>query len=286
TLTEILGDRAKSVRLAAADLLGRIPTSAATRLAETTAAAHIEVARSPGAGGLVSRLLGTAASTEVITLSARGIPADPELARHGLDGSTDRERLSVVLSRVPTSRWPDLVGATAVELMLATTRIDGMAEDLLDAWAAAAQRWRDPDLAVALVAERQTLVDDIETFVRPDVLEPLLAALLRERPGTAVGPLLARLPPQLSAGSATDLAKLVAVWAHQRATAAATEAAALVAARAPLHAAAGLADLLTAHGPPLEDPRWLHRAAGLLRLRAALGDALDSCPGLTQPAPD
>ncbi|MFV0451198.1 MAG: DUF5691 domain-containing protein [Propioniciclava sp.] len=279
-LTAAMQDRAASVRRVAADLLGRIPGSPVVTLAEETALAHLRVTlpeRRPG--GLVGRLLGGAHGEHRVVLEARGVAADPALAEAGLDARTNRERLAAVLGAVPPDRWPTLVGATAVDLATAVTTVDGVADFLSDAWAAAASRWRHADLALQLLNDRELVVDGIETFVEDDRLEAALAALLPEMSGT-VAPLLHRLPRRLSRGTAEILCDLLPVWRGKRMESGL--AADLIAHGAPLSSATALAERITAVAEGAENPRSLVNAAGLLRLRGALHDALNACPELTQ----
>lgn len=280
-LTTWLSDRAKSVRAAAADLLGRIPGSATARLAEEQALAHLQVHRETPRKGALSRLLGRGQAAPVITVQARGVEADPELSRRGIDGDNRRHRLAAVISHVPSQRWPELVGATAVELLWAPIEIDGLGDNLAKAWVESAARWQDPELALDLLDGWGIIVDGMETFVDAERLEHALARALRVRRDRAAAAVLAHLPEHLSAATASAVVGMIPVWARAKTGTLPADATAILVARAPLEAAADLAERLSELNTQLEDPQWLQRPLGLLRLRAAIPDALTSCPDPT-----
>ncbi|MFV0429715.1 MAG: DUF5691 domain-containing protein [Arachnia sp.] len=281
-LEGLLGDRSKTVRGVVADLLGRIPTSATARLAEQVALAHLSITLPEAPqGGFLSRMMGRGQGPQPITVAASSVAADPELARRGIDARSGRVRLEEVLSHVPTSRWPELVGATATELLGAVWQVDGVDDTITDAWAQAATRWRDPQLALALLAQRQVIVEDIDDFVEPAQLEPALAVILASHASTYGWQVLRRLPERLAPQTAAQLIDLIGVWLRDKQVNVAVEAAQIVAERVRLEDAAALAERLAAAVAPWQEHRNLQRSPGLLRLRAAIPEALDSCPDST-----
>lgn len=139
-LEERLDDRAEAVRGRAAELLSRLPSSALIARAEALAERHVVVTR---------RALRAPA------VELHGIEMTDALARDRYPAKAHRTsaslaRLEEVIARIPTWRWPDLVGISAAELARARTRCDGQKVELLVPLVRAAVAWRDGELAAAL----------------------------------------------------------------------------------------------------------------------------------------
>ena len=139
-LEERLDDRAEAVRGRAAELLSRLPSSALIARAEALAERHVVVTR---------RALRAPA------VELHGIEMTDALARDRYPAKAHRTsaslaRLEEVIARIPTWRWPDLVGISAAELARARTRCDGQKVELLVPLVRAATTWRDGELAAAL----------------------------------------------------------------------------------------------------------------------------------------
>lgn len=139
-LEERLDDRAEAVRGRAAELLSRLPSSALIARAEALAERHVVVTR---------RALRAPA------VELHGIEMTDALARDRYPAKAHRTsaslaRLEEVIARIPTWRWPDLVGISAVELARARVRCDGQKVELLVPLVRAAVAWRDGELAAAL----------------------------------------------------------------------------------------------------------------------------------------
>ena len=139
-LEERLDDRAEAVRGRAAELLSRLPSSALIARAEALAKRHVVVTR---------RALRAPA------VELHGIEMTDALARDRYPAKAHRTsaslaRLEEVIARIPTWRWPDLVGISAVELARARVRCDGQKVELLVPLVRAAVAWRDGELAAAL----------------------------------------------------------------------------------------------------------------------------------------
>ena len=135
-----LDDRAEAVRDRAAQLLGRLPSSALIARAEALAERHVVVTR---------RALRAPA------VELHGIEMTDALARDRYPAKAHRTsaslaRLEEVIARIPTWRWPDLVGISAAELARARVRCDGQKADLIAPLVRAAVAWRDGELAAAL----------------------------------------------------------------------------------------------------------------------------------------
>ena len=164
-LEERLDDRAEAVRGRAAELLSRLPSSALIARAEALAERHVVVTR---------RVLRAPA------VELHGIEMTDALARdryssarvHRYLPPTPLSRLGEVIARIPTWRWPDLVGISAVELARARVRCDGKKEDLIFPLIRAAVAWRDGELAAALA--------DLDPFPVPADLFDLLDEPRRE----------------------------------------------------------------------------------------------------------
>lgn len=139
-LEERLDDRAEAVRGRAAELLSRLPSSALIARAEALAERHVVVTR---------RALRAPA------VELHGIEMTDALARDRYPAKAHRTsaslaRLEEVIARIPTWRWPDLVGISAAELARARVRCDGQKADLIVPLIRAAVAWRDGELAAAL----------------------------------------------------------------------------------------------------------------------------------------
>lgn len=139
-LEERLDDRAEAVRGRAAELLNRLPSSALIARAEALAERHVVVTR---------RALRAPA------VELHGIEMTDALARDRYPAKAHRTsaslaRLEEVIARIPTWRWPDLVGISAAELARARVRCDGQKADLIAPLVRAAVAWRDGELAAAL----------------------------------------------------------------------------------------------------------------------------------------
>lgn len=139
-LEERLDDRAEAVRGRAAELLSRLPSSALIARAEALAERHVVVTR---------RALRAPA------VELHGIEMTDALARDRYPAKAHRTsaslaRLEEVIARIPTWRWPDLVGISAAELARARVRCDGQKVELLVPLIRAAVAWRDGELAAAL----------------------------------------------------------------------------------------------------------------------------------------
>ena len=139
-LEERLDDRAEAVRGRAAELLSRLPSSAFIARAEALAERHVVVTR---------RALRAPA------VELHGIEMTDALARDRYPAKAHRTsaslaRLEEVIARIPTWRWPDLVGISAAELARARVRCDGQKVELLVPLIRAAVAWHDGELAAAL----------------------------------------------------------------------------------------------------------------------------------------
>ena len=139
-LEERLDDRAEAVRGRAAELLSRLPSSALIARAEALAERPVVVTR---------RALRAPA------VELHGIEMTDALARDRYPAKAHRTsaslaRLEEVIARIPTWRWPDLVGISAAELAAARVRCDGQKVELLVPLVRAAVAWHDGELAAAL----------------------------------------------------------------------------------------------------------------------------------------
>lgn len=139
-LEERLDDRAEAVRGRAAELLSRLPSSALIARAEALAERHVVVTRR---------------ALRVPAVELHGIEMTDALARDRYPAKAHRTsaslaRLEEVIARIPTWRWPDLVGISAAELAAARVRCDGQKVELLVPLVRAAVAWRDGELAAAL----------------------------------------------------------------------------------------------------------------------------------------
>ena len=139
-LEERLDDRAEAVRGRAAELLSRLPSSALIARAEALAERHVVVTR---------RAL-RAPAVELHDIEMTDALARDRYPAKAHRTSASLARLEEVIARIPTWRWPDLVGISAAELARARTRCDGQKVELLVPLVRAATTWRDGELAAAL----------------------------------------------------------------------------------------------------------------------------------------
>lgn len=180
-----LDDRAKGVRETAAGVLAHLRGSAYLGRAEALASRHLQ--RRP-------RLL--RATLNVLT----GLPATVATRRDQYptkDGqNTPLERLQAlhVIGLVPTERWPALAGADAVELATSPHEYNGSAVDAAPAWIEAAVRWRDTDLAIALVEQDPARIPSLLPVLSPVQRSRYLSAALRSGRLTDLGAITQLLP--------------------------------------------------------------------------------------------
>ena len=139
-LEERLDDRAEAVRGRAAELLSRLPSSALIARAEALAERHVVVTR---------RAL-RAPAVELHDIEMTDALARDRYPAKAHRTSASLARLEEVIARIPTWRWPDLVGISAAELARARVRCDGQKADLIAPLVRAAVAWRDGELAAAL----------------------------------------------------------------------------------------------------------------------------------------
>lgn len=169
-LDTALEDRAKGVRKVAAELLSGLRGSSVVARAEALAGQHVERR---------SRLLRstvTVVSAVPVTTQTRR-----DQYREKAPDGTPAERLHLfdVIARVPTDRWPDLVGATAVELASGPAEYNGSPIDLRPALAEAALRWRDATLATAVARNDPSLLGPLLPVLDPATREDLLVDAFR-----------------------------------------------------------------------------------------------------------
>ena len=207
-----LDDRAEAVRDRAAQLLGRLPSSALIARAEALAKRHVVVTR---------RALRAPA------VELHGIEMTDALARDRYPAKAHRTsaslaRVEEVIARIPTWRWPDLAGISAAELATARTRCDGQKADLRVPLARAATTWHDGELAAALAdlrassapAELFSPLDAVDLFGLLDEprREALLHRLIAAKRYNDVVACTLRWPPELTAQQSRLFARaLIAV---------------------------------------------------------------------------
>ncbi|QQR99775.1 MAG: hypothetical protein IPK37_12340 [Austwickia sp.] len=196
-LERLLDDRALSVRRAAADALARLPHSAYVSRAHAHVRAHLT---------LRTRLLRQA------TLMATGVPATAATTRDLYPpGGPDRTRLVHACSIVPPSHWVDLLGTPAADLARIPAEIDGGPLDLTDAWAAAAERWSDADLARVVLRGAPAQAARLLPVLPDPERAAWVGAALRQRPAAAAT-VLPLLPDRLDARGTADLTHVVRDW--------------------------------------------------------------------------
>lgn len=158
-------DPAKEVLAVAETLARRIPGSPEARHLEELARAHVQVHRPRGLLGRLrqqpTRLVVTPITLDELDVGVGGQQGDAERMRQLVEG-------------IDLHRWPELVGATAVDL----ARLD---EEALDPawWAAAAAAQGDPELA-AVVAGRvhSSWLTLLAPLLDPETLQDVVISLL------------------------------------------------------------------------------------------------------------
>ena len=201
--------------------------------------------------------------------------------------ATPAERLHLfdVIARVPTDRWPALVGATAIELATGPAEYNGSPIDLRPAFAEAAVRWRDAELATAVARGNWDRLGAVLPVLDPVTRDALLADAFRAgHASTLLEHVVERpLSPPLA------VAVLGALGTMLRGQS--------------LHRVAVMVDPLAVHADPLAVPalvdglrdlerrlpeeaapairRSLQNAAAALQLRQAVAEALLPYPVLT-----
>ncbi len=183
-LDQARGDRIKAVRMAAIDLLARLPESALVLRARTRLGPLIRVV--PG-----SRLLGIRRPPQVsITLPKLDDPAEVRaMEADGVYGTSRPPamgegawRLSQLLGMVPPSQWSEAAGAEPAVLLDAALRGE-WEMPLLLGWAQAAERFADAEWAEALAGDQRLppeLRDRLASVVPPERLQVVAAAVLQQ----------------------------------------------------------------------------------------------------------
>lgn len=285
-----LDDRAKGVRRVAAALLSTLPGSAYVRRAEELARRHLQ---------LKPRLL------RGPVLLSEPVPVTDQTRRDGYNGSVqtshqslgggsvstppERSQLIHLMLIVPTSRWKDVLGAGAIELVSAPAEYNGSPIDLLPVFAVAARRWRDADLAEAIVSRDPSRLADLLGVLPTERRERLAVPAL----GASTTPrLLERvvaepMSPRLSVAALDAVRRLVdkKTQLHQL-----TQLVVPLALNADANAAPALVERFRALEEQLPtDARGARResarAAAALQLRQALADALLGYPVTASPSP-
>ncbi len=164
-LDTVLGDRAKGVRKVAAELLAGLRASSTVARAEALARQHVERRQ---------RLLRpalTVVSAVPVTAQTR---RDQYREKDAAGTPAERLHLFDVIARVPTDRWPALVGATAIELATGPAEYNGSPIDLRPAFVEAALRWRDAELATAVARSDASLLGALLPVLSPTTRDRLL----------------------------------------------------------------------------------------------------------------
>ncbi|MCC6494848.1 MAG: hypothetical protein IT193_01170 [Propionibacteriaceae bacterium] len=276
-----LDDRAKAVRTAAAALLALLPGSGYVARAEALARQSVHRRQR-----LLRPTVTVVDGIEATAATRRDLyrEKDRDLTR------PERLHLADALAIVPPGRWPALVGATAIELATGPAEYHDTPIDLRPAFAAAALRWRDAELAEALAAGDPNLLSPLLPVLHPAARDRLVAAAL-------------------GGGSGADLlTRIVQVPMSPRVAVAALEAIRVLARSRPRHhLVIGLLGPLAVHADPLVAPalvdglrafeRALDKEAGpalrraiadasaALQLRQAITEALLPYPVLTPTVP-
>lgn len=269
-----LDDRARAVRLAAADLLARLPGSAYVGRAEAIVATHVSRRHRPLRPAVtVVRPVAVSAATRRDGYREADHDRTPAERLHLLDA----------IAAVPPARWPALVGATAVELAGGPAEYHGSPIDLAPALAVAAVRHGDAALAAVLTERDDTLLAGVRPVLRPADSDRLLVAALAA--GTDAEPVSGVLAGPLSPPvSVAALEAVLRLAANRRLAHRVPELLGLLALQAdplaapPLLAALrGFEERLDADaGPALR--RAVGAAATALQLRQAIAEALPPSP--------
>lgn len=191
-----LRDRLKDVREEAVSLLERLPDSTLIKRAEQLATQYL------------SHVDGT--------LQTDGVPETTETKRDlyptnraGWPPVEDADRLEHVISLVPTSQWPQLLGATAIELALAPATRDGEPIDLTEAWEAAARNSDDQQLALALFEAHPDRIGAVAGQLPEDMVTDWQIESLRE---TQMLPVINHLAYRLDPAQTDALAEVMDEW--------------------------------------------------------------------------
>ena len=196
-----LDDRAHSVREQAAALLGLLPDSAFVARAQALAVEHLSVTKRGWRRPRIE-LRPPELTEELIRDQYRDRPPGRSMELH---------LVRDMVSRVPTWRWADLIGISAVALAKAPVHCGEETVSLFDDIVRAALHWRDRALANALIdSHRRDFPHEIITLLDP----PHQAILLRRRAAESgwAGVLHHRraLPAELPAAMSVLLAKILA----------------------------------------------------------------------------
>lgn len=275
-LMDLLRDRAAAPRGAAHNLLRRLPQSQLVSAAESAVLANLSIERSKP--GMLRRLSG---GKPELQLSLNSIELTDELTKLGFEADTGRKLLALLLPAVPTDRWPELVGASAAELVTAKTTIDGVAEALTSEWAAAAANWRDEALALVLLDEKNTLAPDAAEFVAPESLVARLEKVVRNGKPAEITRLVDATTGELSMSVIDELVAKVRATQKSKDPATRWMTASLLRAigdQTPAAAARQVAEEILKMEFELHKANQARQVAAQLQLRAAIAEAIDSCP--------
>jgi len=275
-----LDDRAKGVRELAAALLAWLPGSAYVARAESLAGAHVRLQKR-----LLRGPLTVVAPVPVTAATRRDLYREKDLDNQ----PAERLHLFDVLGIVPTDRWPSLVGATAADLATGPAEYLDAPIDLRPAFAVAAMRWRDADLAAALGEADPSLLPVLLPVLEPGLRDRLVVDALAGETGAQLVTLI--VPQPMSPTVAVAALDVIGRLALQRDQAyRASELLTAVGRHAdPLAAPAlldGLADLSgrLPEKPPVVVKDGIRAASTALQLRQALAEALLAYPLLTPEA--
>lgn len=257
-LASFAKDRSAHVAAAAADALLRLGGSGMVLALMDLARHHLHVR-----AGMLGRRLAAEFPGE------GALPAP--LGRRSWTSSPGESRLNAVVAGVPPQHWPDLVGATAAEL-LTMSRASGRL-NLVPGLTDAALRWHDPELAKALL-KVGALNPALLGVVEPEARAPLGRDLLRLLNGPALAEAIEAWPQPWSEDNGRLLAA-AAIEYTKRKPDLAVPAWIALATRLPIRIARGWANSLRA----VADERRggvapARQAAELLTLRSALFERL------------
>ena len=256
-----LDDRADGVRVAAAEALSRLPTSAFAARMAARARASVAVAElEPGA---VHRLL----QRRIRTVRVTPYEPDETAVRDGLGRKlSSAERLTRLVAAVPPSRWASLVGATATELV--TLHQDEPRWELAHGVVTATLRHGDVSTANDLVAAGVT-----DVRLVPLVSGDAVVALVATVAPTVLGTVLERVPTPWPQEVAIAVGRqLVGPKGHE----VRPEAWSLFARAVPLRLAGGWAQRLRGLGQPEGRTvrTMLRDTVSVLTVRALVADQL------------